>query len=29
VIEEPESIFGMWGQLLVPVEDVRRMLERH
>jgi nucleotide-binding universal stress UspA family protein len=28
VVEEPEAIHGMSGRLLVPIEDVRRMLER-
>ena len=28
VVEEPEPIHGMSGRLLVPVEDVQRMLER-
>jgi nucleotide-binding universal stress UspA family protein len=28
VVEEPESIHGMSGRFLVPVEDVQRMLER-
>jgi nucleotide-binding universal stress UspA family protein len=27
VMEEPEPIPGMWGQELVPVEDIRRMLK--
>jgi nucleotide-binding universal stress UspA family protein len=28
VVEEPESIHGMSGRLLVPIEDLQRMLER-
>ena len=28
VAEEPEPIYGMRGQLLVPIEDQQRMLER-